>query len=195
VSHNLPAVRSLCTSALILDQGRAGALASVADALAAYTHVSSGSSVSYRRTASAEDKPCLLSAHLITSSLGDVHETDSPLILELEIYAAGSPNPVANLHIFDAEQVEIIRSSSMLLRTAPAPGPVHKWRVILPARTLNVGEYRCTLKVAEYGVAVYEQMDFLLGFTVVDTAFPGPGEASGWVGYCSPKLLSWSVSR
>jgi len=51
VSHNLSAVRSLCTSALLLERGRAGVPSPVADVLAAYTRSASGPSVSYRRTA------------------------------------------------------------------------------------------------------------------------------------------------
>lgn len=192
VSHNLSAVRSLCTSALLLDRGRAGALAPVAEVLAAYTKSASGPAIAYERSAPPAGTPCLLSARLHTSSEGDTHETDAPLVFELAFHPAASAAPVVNVHIFDAEQTPVMQSSSMLARCEPQSGPVRKWRVVVPPRTLNIGEYRCTLVVAEYGVAIYEQLDLVLGFTVIDTAFPGPGEASGWAGSCSPKLLEWS---
>ena len=192
VSHNLAAVRSLCTKALLLESGRAKQFASVSDVLAAYTHSDEGPTTFYRRTLPPSDKPCLLSARLHTSSEADAHETDAPILLELELHPAACPAPVANLHIYNAEQMLVMQSSNLLLHAGSPVMPVQKWRVVIPPRTLNVGEYRCTLTVAEYGVAIYEQLDFVLGFTVIDTAFPGPGEASGWGGLCSPKLLQWS---
>lgn len=192
VSHNLAAVRSLCSSGLLLDGGRCGALVPVADALAAYTRSESGPSIAYERKKPAADKPCILSARLLTSSEGDTHELEAPLVLELELHPAACPALTANLHVYNAEQAQVMQSSNLLLRASPPKGPVQKWRVLIPPRTLNVGEYRCTLNITEYGVAIYEQLDFVLGFTVIDTAFPGPGEASGWGGYCSPKLLQWS---
>lgn len=193
VSHNLSAVRALCTSALLLESGRSGALAPVADVLATYTRSDSGPCTNYRRPTAPGNKPCLLSARLHTSTGGDTHETDAPLVLDLEIHPAAAAAPVANLHIYDAEQVLVMQTSCLLEKGAVPSGSVRKWSALIPPHSLNVGQYRCTLNVAEYGVAIHEQLDFVLGFTVIDTAFPGPGEASGWGGYCSPKLISWTT--
>jgi len=114
--------------------------------------------------------------------------------LELQIHTAGRANTSANLHLYDSEQQEIVSTSNLLSRIELPAGPMHKWRVVIPPQILNVGEYRCSLVIAEIGLAIHEQLDHVLGFTVVDTAFPGPGEASSWRGYCSPKLPQWSQS-
>ena len=193
VSHNPSAIRALCSTALLLDAGRVAARGPAAEILATYTRAGAAPATAYHRTAPAPDaRPCILSARICTSSGADTHETDAPLVLDVELEPAACAAPVVGLHLYDSDHRLVLQTSSQFApRPAPDAPPVRRWTITLPPHALNVGDYRCTLVLGEQDVAIHEQLDHILAFTVADTAFPAPGSPSAWAGTPSPKLAEW----
>jgi len=193
VSHNITAVRSLCNSAILLERGRFVAKGPVADILAQYVKPPTQDDIAYQRQEPVGDKPVLLRANLRTSSTTALHETAQPLALDLTLHHGRNPNIVVGLHLYDSQLNQVIHSSSQFAPGAYANGPqTTELRIVIPARALNVGRYRCTLVIAEPHRAIYENLEFILGFTIADSTFPGPGAPGDWSGACSPLLVEWS---
>ncbi len=195
VSHNLSAIRTLCSTALLLDAGRVAGRGPSSQIISTYFGKDAPRTDHYERTAPPppSGRPYIRSARLVTSSGGESHETDEPLLIECELEPGACPAPVIGLHFHDTEQHTVLHSSSQFAARGPeSQAPARRWRMLIPAHALNVGEYRCTLSLGEHDVAVYEQLDFVFSFSITDTAFPAPGAPTAWSGYCSPKLAVWT---
>jgi len=138
------------------------------------------------------DHAVLLRAELFTNTGMADHEADQPLRLRATLHVGRNPHAVLGLHVYDSQLNQLIQTSSQFAPTPYAPGRTEVTvEVNIPARALNAGTYRCTLVIAEQHVAIFEKLEFALGFTIIDSTFPGPGAAEDWGGYCSPRLPQW----
>lgn len=193
VSHNLTAVRSLCSRAIHLSAGRCVGAGPVATILSEYARPITDASVQYQRQGGDVPRgPCVTAARFVTSSGEAHHETSRPLELQVDLHTAGNAVLVVGLHLFDAQFEEVIHSSSQFAPALAAHADAKRSvTVTIPAFALNVGEYRCNIVIAEQNVAIYERLEDTLGFVVVDSSFPGPGDPSSWNGTCSPRLPDW----
>jgi lipopolysaccharide transport system ATP-binding protein len=140
VSHNLAAVKSLCSSALLLQGGTLTAQGTAQSMVDRYlTHTwSSGSSA-----ARDESRPHIHKVELIDASgnpVNSVNIGDSAL-LRVTIRTQGERRLVFGLTIFDAEGVGLMSSiSSDTVETIPAGTTTMD--LVLPTAVLHQGTYR-----------------------------------------------------
>jgi lipopolysaccharide transport system ATP-binding protein len=196
VSHNLSAVRALCTKALLMDQGRCLRVGPVAAVLADYVQPVAGGQVAYAGGA-AGAMPSVESARLLTSSGGAQHEVERPLVLEVTLRPAGTEGLCLSLHVHDSRFEQAVHSSSEFGAGACGAGlPATTVRATLPPRLLNVGEYRVTLVLAKRNAALFERLEGVLSFVVVDSDFAVAGTQPGeWSGSSSPRAVAWEWTR
>jgi lipopolysaccharide transport system ATP-binding protein len=194
VSHNLSAVRALCSKALLLEQGRSLKLGTVAAILGDYVRPVSEGKIAYENTGKARVEPYIESASLLTSSGGIAHLVERPLVLEVVIRPFLNRHLSLNLHIYDSAFEQVLHSSSEF---GPGSYEGDKSRVSLRATIspglLNVGDYRVTLVLAQRYVRIFDKLDEELAFTIEDTNFSFGGSQPGeWLGSSSPRAVDWS---
>jgi lipopolysaccharide transport system ATP-binding protein len=195
VSHNLSAVRALCTRAILMEKGRCVAGGTVDDVLARYTVPVGSGAVAYRAPGNPKG-PHIASARIVTSSGSGRHEAGAPLVLEVTFATSGNPDLALSLHVGDSRFEEAVHSSSEFGAGRYDPAlPLVSVRATLPAALLNVGDYQVTLALGQRNSAVFDRLENGLSFTVVDTAFAVPGTHPGeWRGASSPRSVNWEWS-
>jgi lipopolysaccharide transport system ATP-binding protein len=145
VSHNLTALRNLCTSGLLLQSGRAVRHGTVEDVLNAYAaqRASSGGRIvdlPTPRTAA----PAWMTRVAVSAASADL-TIATPFAIEVTVRVAHEPADVAIfLHCHDATGTRVFSHGSFfeqsLNGTRLAPGE-HVFRCGIPAGLLNAGEY------------------------------------------------------
>lgn len=192
VSHNLAAVRSLCSTGILLHSGRCIATGSVDSILDRYSALATPSGIDYVRREAPRDAPAILRARVLTSSGTSEHAFEKPVVLEIEVAPASRANLVIGLHIYNARQEEVIHSSSEFAGPLERATPFSRITVAIPGGILNAGSYHCTLVVAERGIALFERLDHVLRFTIIDVSLNTAGTQShDWAGVCTPRLPRW----
>lgn len=198
VSHNLSAVRSLCTSALLLDQGQVGARGPVAEVLERYL---GGSGHPAEMTwPDAGEAPggdrVRLRAVRVRSEGQLVSEVpiDRPIEVEvdLELLEAGQEELCLNLYIKDLLGTVVLSTANTSAASRPAdawfrqrhaPG-LYRARCTFPANFFNdlsyrISVYAVTLSPFQIEAAAEEVVDF----HVRDTgALREPGRGGEWHG-------------
>lgn len=204
VSHNMATISSLCTRALLLDQGALAYSGLVSEAVQRYYTDGTGSpgSVDYsaRGLQVGDSAVVLLAAQIETdagSSSGEVRIGDPlEIVLFLEVLSAGGPY-VPNLHFTTGDGIYAFMSLDNANRIA-RPG---RYRVScrVPGDFLNEGMYFVGIAVSSFqnGVTVHFYEENALAFNVVDL-IENVGSRAGWAGpvrgVVRPKL-DWNVGR
>jgi lipopolysaccharide transport system ATP-binding protein len=194
VSHNLSAIRSLCPAALVLKGGQAEPIAPVSTALAGYLKTVSKSNNGYERAAPLTAEPAIVSACPLTSLGHACHEVEKPLTIALRLAPGQSTRLVVGLHVYDSQLDQVAHSSSEFANGTYVQGQDRvALQITFPARMFNVGDYHCTLVLAERNATVFERLEEALAFTVVDPEFAVANtRATEWSGCCSPKMVQWN---
>ena len=194
VSHNLSAVRALCTKALLMEKGSSLRVGPVGAILADYIRPVAEGRISYSRDAGSDSGPRIESARLVTSSGTSKHQVGDPLVLEVYFRPANKRHLSLNLHVYDAEFEQVVHSSSEFCEGSYYAGSGSvRLRATIPSKLLNVGDYWLTLVLAERNAELYEKLDGVLAFTVEDSEFSfGGTQPTEWNGASSPRAVEWS---
>ena len=182
VSHNMTAVQSLCSRALLMDQGRIALDASTSEATARY--LSAGGSVQQEAhwpdlaDAPGNDDLRLRSIRIgpATGDLAGLITMQSPIQVETD-YRVLKPGRTLHLtyHLINDQGVTVLTTGCPAQRYA-----VGSYRGVfrLPGELLNSGSYYLRLLIVEGENRVVYSNDSLVSFTVADT-YERP---SAWLG-------------
>jgi lipopolysaccharide transport system ATP-binding protein len=204
VSHNMAAVRSLCTRGLLLDQGRVAMVGSVESVVGEYLGASVGA-ISQRvwddeSTAPGDDR-ARLRAVRITSVDGRAIEHASlsePLALEVE-YQVHEPDLIVNLSlsVYTQEGVCAFVTTNVtdeeFYAKPHAPGR-YRSRGIVPANYLNEGRYVLRVQLTERARRSLAVAEDAVAVDVVDLGENRGGYFGAWPGVVRP-LLPWRTER
>jgi lipopolysaccharide transport system ATP-binding protein len=167
VSHNIAAIHALCDRCLLLNQGTVAAVGPTADVVASYLE-SHAPRQSFVRQTPASKRPCIMSANLRTEAASP--ELPGTLLrVSMTIRSAertrvglwfrikdqiGSPVAFAGAGQFNPDEIVGLE-----------PGD-NRFEFVLPIDMLALGDYSLGLAIVVPTVAVIEDLDDCLRFTV-----------------------------
>jgi lipopolysaccharide transport system ATP-binding protein len=191
VSHNMAAVRSLCSVGVLLDNGHVTFIGATADAVVQYATERNVDSTTYVKDTLAGTVPQFLEVKINTASQSHKHDVNEPLTIDVTYHNLGFSDLLIGLHVYNLSDVSVIHSSSELISRVEG-GPVSRVTAVIPGKLLNVGRYRCALVLARRNVAIYDQINDELGFEIENPNFAialtGPNE---WNGILAPESIQW----
>ncbi len=196
VSHNMLAVRSVCSRCVWLKDGGIHRDGPAEDVTAAY--LEEFTAVRLERTfdpPAADADAAFLGARVIPPGGGSVGvETGCSVEVTFR-----SPRPGARLHVtvhvLAEDGVCVLSSASLPVDGEGAPPLAvgdHEARVELPAWLLNAGSYTVTLFLVEDGTRVLRHEEHALAFAVRDSVTDRAAWYGRWPGVVRPRLR-WDV--
>jgi len=198
VSHNLVALRSLCSRAIWLDGGRCRMDGPADEVTAAYMASSTDRALERRWSSEEADAPRNERLRLIAIALCEpgthVHpklltvSTPFDVVFRYEVLESGPELHLA-AHVWNTDGVLVFSTfpdPSRVLNARSAG--VWQSRFTVPAHLLNNGTYRIQLYVVEQRTQVLSIHDELLVFEVHDHRSDGSGWHGRWPGAVRPEL-------
>lgn len=183
VSHNMTAVRSLCTRVVWMDHGRVRMQGPTEEVLNAYLskHSADRTEVTWDDPATAPGNNLARLRHVrVSSASGDgLFHWENPINVEvaLENLRADGHDLSLNIQVITGDNLVVFAHNSM----EGCPGLVierglHRFRIQLPARTFNAGMFQLTTRVAYRSRGIF-RAENVVGFEMQD-----PPRAGAWHG-------------
>ena len=208
VSHNMGAISTLCSRAILLEGGRLVTDGPTRDVVG--TYISSGQDLSGSvEWADPEDAPGSETARIravrvsqdgvVTSDV----EIDKDVSVEVDFWnLEDGASLYASVHLIDRTGVTIFAANnapSASLRDdgwSARPHPVGLYRTVcsIPGNFLNDGLYRLTVLVVRDGTWTAARADEVVSFTVHDTGAMRKEYTGPWVGSIRPRL-AWDTEQ
>ncbi len=189
VSHNLPVVRALCRSAVLLCEGRMvrhGDVQSVATEYLQTGRVAVDGNAEWSCSTTLET-PHLARIELVT---GCTVRRGDPVRIRVTIGGRLPEHPVVTIHLRDDEDRIILHSSD---EYNPALPRSTVREMTLDSSVLNVGRHHVQVSLATRNVVEYDIKESVLCFSVEDPDFAVAGtDAHQWKGALSPHLPVWT---
>lgn len=200
VSHNLPAVKSLCRSAVLLDQGRVVKHAPAAETVDYFLSEQAAGESEYRwpvESAPGDARARLVGVRLL-NELGEsttCFSLNEPVLIDVE-YQVIKPDMAVSmsmsLHTSDEVHVLASPSTSDSWYGKPHPPGRYRSRCRIPANLLNAGRYFVTLFLVENAVNVVASLNRFAALELIDDGQDRGGFLGAWQGVVRPKL-NWNT--
>jgi lipopolysaccharide transport system ATP-binding protein len=208
VSHNLPAVQSMCDRAILVDSGAIvaqGAPRSVVKRYLAQAQSSSNGERLWSRDTAPGNESVALMAVRVFSSEGEPSGTldsDQDVYVELDFIAKGEiHNLCVGFDLTNSEGVTLVRTYQTDLapeRWVPLQSGWNRWRCKIPKGLLNHGDFLVSPRIGIFNVSWIVYEDAVLQFRVnlrhgVSPLWHALSEANH-PGLIAP-ILDWSESQ
>ena len=194
VSHNMGAIRSLCSIGICLEKSKIKTIAKVDQAIENYYANYKLSSYSYQNIDTVKNKV----PHFLEIKFKDINDyaqykSNELIIIQILYRCVDIVNLVIGLHIYNSEDVEVIHSSTEFSNVEIIDKSSYgNITVTIPGNILNVGTYRCKLLIAKRNVAIYDCIENI-SFEIIDPDFSvALTQSTSWKGILSPKITQWS---
>ena len=175
VSHNIHAIQTLCTKAVLLTAGRIQAEGPTGSVIGQY--IAQDDSSTGERTWSMDEAPgdgnARLTAVRVRSNrqISGVASNRSPVLVELDFVANTShPGLCVGFDLMNAEGITVLRT----YQTDQAPDrwpPVsighNRWQCVIPSGFLNGGTYYVCPRISIHNVNWIVQLDSVLAFEML----------------------------
>jgi lipopolysaccharide transport system ATP-binding protein len=204
VSHNMPAISSLCHRAILLQAGRQAMSGSATSVVASYL-AAGAEAPSERVWRDVQSAPGNAKARVhavrVRDASGDLAmqiDIDSQMTIEVEYWTL-VPNTVLNvtLSLFTADGTYVLSSPSMT-DTAWYQRPhltgLFRSRCTIPAQLLNQGRYTVTVLLVENGCTIIAQLDEVVSIDLTDPGAHRGGYFGHWHGVIRP-TLTWTTKH
>jgi lipopolysaccharide transport system ATP-binding protein len=190
VSHNMGAIRALCSRGILLREGRMIMDGSIDEAITRYA----GDNFSF--TASYEAKQHPSSPHFETIVASQEPQTtgvfsiERPLVLTFAINPCSKRDLTVGLVIRNSQGVWVQHSSDEFA-AAKDPGSTMR-RCVIPPHALAPGKYHMDALLAKRNEEAFETIVNALSFEIeFDGTMSARTKASDWKGACGPGLVLW----
>lgn len=180
VSHNMTAMRALCSRVIWLDQGRVRLQGPTEEVVAAY--LANYGQVTSERRWSRSDAPGSEVAHLRHASVrpaggGEAFLWESAVEVELGLDIHQPDGSLVNIQVVNAEDTVVFttkhREGMADARLAAGPAVL---RCTFPGQLFNAGEYRLNIGVSHHGRMSFRE-EHAVAFSVVE-----PPRTDSWHG-------------
>lgn len=201
VSHNMAAVRSLCSRGVLLDQGHVVTTGPVGEVVSLYLNGAAGKQGQRTwddlATAPGSDRARLRAIRILDAGGNVVDQASLTDAVHLKVeYSVLVPDSVLNisLSVHNQEDVHVFASTNLTdTRWYAAPHPVGYYTSVcrIPPNFFNAGRYAVTVLLVERGRHVVAQADRAVSIDMVDLGEQRGGYFGTWGGVIRP-LLEWS---
>ena len=154
VSHNMVAIQSLCSRAILLSQGRVAASGPVREVVPNYQLSSAGQADSAKTWTEQDSAPGTEVARVTGVRVGaaatdgdGLIAMETPVAIDLEYWRL-LPDRIFHitLHLVNESEVIVLTTSPGVCPSAPGP---YRSRCTIPGNLLNSGEYRLKVMLVE----------------------------------------------
>src|SRR5262245_5771375 len=175
VSHNIHAIQSLCTRAVLLNAGRVQAEGRTPTVIGQY--IAQDDSSTGERTWSMDEAPgdgnARLTAVRVRSErqISGIASNRSPVLVELDFVAATThPGLCVGFDLMNAEGITVLRTYQT--DQAPDRWPAvsigyNRWQCVIPSGFLNGGTYYVCPRVSIHNVNWIVQLDSVFAFEML----------------------------
>ncbi|MDG1731299.1 MAG: ABC transporter ATP-binding protein [Algibacter sp.] len=109
VSHNMAAVKSLCTRVIVLKNGKNAFEGTVGEGIEYYLNEEKSRSLVYINNSKSINKPFVKSVKVITSESNGIHQFNEDLKIEIEVFSAGLlEQPAVSYQILNRDNLPLI---------------------------------------------------------------------------------------
>ncbi|MGF1479796.1 MAG: ABC transporter ATP-binding protein [Cyanophyceae cyanobacterium] len=202
VSHNMGTIKTLCNSAMLLEQGKVVAQGTTAQVVDSYLNSATirdfhhGEVYWQEQEAPGGEELRLASLRLLNSEnrVQSHFDAEEPIQVEI-VYRLFTQMRGMRiiLQILTSEGIIAFSSTDHALRTEEEAPGLYKTNCTIPAFLLNFGRYSLKLHIGCPGVKVLLQGQEFLGFYVENANQHGSIFPEKWPGVVAPKL-SWKTS-
>lgn len=196
VSHNLHAVTSLCTSAIVLERGQCIHQGGADDAVSFYLKRGAGSgSFRYERTVASSSTPHIKNLEVLQSGEASPDiEMHRPITISLEIGGLTGHQAACTVVLQNSRGIWVVHTSDEFSPAGSNAATSIKRTCTLPAYSLNADEYTLTAALGNRATSeLYERLEDVVRFEV---SFTGPmsekSSAGAWRGATGPGIASWT---
>lgn len=198
VSHNMMAIRSLCSRAILLRQGMVDIDNNIDSVLDFYVNETKSRSSHARWTGI--DAPGNENARIVSIRIldGDGLESEQialnqAIAVEVE-YVVLKSGKILNLSLslFHRDETYVLASPSFTDRdwyVKPHPAGLYRSVCVIPASFLNEGKYSLTLILVENGGQILAQLDQIVAFNTIDMDRKSSDYFGYWGGVVRPTLM------
>lgn len=171
VSHNLTAISSLCTTALVLEGGRVVARGSPDECIEHYSALVGGGDVVWKRPEQAGTEGALV----ITSVSSALQGEQPHLVLEMEIQLASRrahrPAHLA-LTIYDSMMAPLMQAIPRSDGYISDSAEVHRLEMTVDLPPLVPGRYLATVWVGSHNTETLDEVSQVIAFEVAESPIP-----------------------
>jgi lipopolysaccharide transport system ATP-binding protein len=194
VSHNMAAVKSLCTRGIVMENGKVKFDGNIDEALYLYNSDSNDSVANVNW--SVESAPGNISSKITSvkiTSEGDFFNIENDINIEVE-YVNFIDNHSVNvsISIFDDNDVYVLASPN--LKRIPLEKGKYKSICTIPANFLNKGKYFCTVLLVGNNFEIIAQLDKIVAVELGEEGGGRKGYFGHWGGVVRP-YLNWENIR
>lgn len=192
VSHNLGAIKSLCSSAIVLSSGNLIYQGSVSKSISYYNDSREKNTSNCYISESAKDTPYIKKIEVTQpGGQSEVFQMNLPIKINCEFDNQGIDNIVITIVIRNSEGDWLIHSTDEFANFSYSNN--YKRECIIPANILAEGDYYMMFALGVRNQELYQKLDDVIKFGV---EFSGKMEdktqGSSWKGYLSPGILQWN---
>ncbi len=201
VSHNLPAVKSLCRSAVLLERGRVAKHAPATETVDFFLGEQAAGESEYSwplETAPGDWRARIVSVRLHNES-GDsttCFSLNQPALIDVEYQVLKADVALSlSLSLHTADEVHVLASpstSDAAWYSKPHPVGKYRSRCVIPANLLNAGRYFASIFLVENAVTVVAALNRFVALELVDDGQDRGGFLGAWHGVVRPKL-AWNT--
>ena len=198
VSHSLTALRNLCHTGLLLEQGRMRAYGPIGDVLAQYQSTRGASGANVIELPAKPGKAAAIERIEVGHDRPGPWSVSEPFAIRIRVrvFEAGSEiSPFVHLH--DQNQARVFSHGSFFeegLRGRRLEAGTHEFECRVPGHLLNDGEYSLDVMLVQQRSEVIQTESAILAFRIQDE----PLGIEGWhwpaVGVTRPNL-EWNLQR
>jgi lipopolysaccharide transport system ATP-binding protein len=194
VSHNMAAVKSLCTRGIVMENGKVKFDGNIDEALYLYNS-DSNDSVSHVNW-SVESAPGNISSRITSIKINterDFFYIENDINIEVE-YVNFIDNHSVNvsISIFDDKDVYVLASPN--LKRIPLEKGKYKSICTIPSNFLNKGKYFCTVLLVGNNFEIIAQLDKIVAVELDEEGGGREGYFGYWGGVVRP-YLNWKNVR
>jgi lipopolysaccharide transport system ATP-binding protein len=192
VSHNLMAVRNLCESALLLQQGRLVEYAAVEKVIDRYMGGEASSTLSYE---SSEERlqPYIKRIEVTQDGgQGGAFDIDRTIKISIELDRQEVSELEVGLRVNNQQGI-CVQHSSSAFSLSPSIDTMQQIECVIPAYGLAAGRYALDFSLGKRNYQLFEKKDGVINFEVEFTGvLSDKTDGSKWRGICGPGLLLWT---
>jgi len=194
VSHNIGAVRALCSTGIYLENGKVRMVADTGIVIEEYYNctTTSESLNHYLAPETKDSNPQILEIKLKDGYCGSQYKASDSITISVTYKSSNFQNLVVGLHIYNSEHTEVIHSSNEFKSSHISNTDIYETVVVrIPQNLLNIGRYRCKVLLAQRSIAIYDCIENL-SFEVANPDFQvALTQAKDWKGIISPYAIEW----
>ena len=192
VSHNLFAIRALCTEGILLKQGSLIINDSIENTIQCYSDENRTNCKTEYVACKKSDKPCFLNVKLVQEDNSkNVFRADDSIRIKFELDTKGKSELVAGIVIRNSQDLVIHHGSDEFNKSLDHSSPFRE--CIIPPHALSEGDYYVDISLAQRNQELFESINDVLKISVtLGNIIPFQTKASDWKGICSPGALRWS---